>query len=134
MEANIEEIAKLPQGGGFVKFSHPDNGKSLAWTRKGSGMTNTDHLGHRLIKRKSPIPDKILDQTFPLDSIVNMHPLYEEIEKEFRGTLKKMKLLDDLNEVEGDDPWGDEEDIDDSRFNSDKKKKKKKKRKKSRKT
>lgn len=106
MEEKIEEIARLPRGGGFENFSHPDRGKSLAWTRKGKGMTNTQYLGHRFIEREEPIPDSILDQTFPLDSVVNMHPSYEEIEKEFKGTLKKMKLLVD-------------DDVDESPFSSD---------------
>jgi hypothetical protein len=122
MEEKIEEIAKLPKGGGFVNFSDPDTGKSLAWTRKGSGMTNTQYLGHRLIEREEPIPDKILDMTFPLDSIINMHPEYAEIEKEFRGTLKKMNLLEGSDEEEK-DPWENEEeekekDIDDSQWKS----------------
>ncbi len=128
MEANIEAISKLPKGGGYVKFSDPDSGRSLAWERKGAGMTNTTHIGHRLIERESPIPDKILDMTFPLDSVINMHPDYEEIEKEFRGTLKKMKLLDEP-EPDEKDPWEDEnedEDIDDSDFGSNDKKKKRK--------
>jgi hypothetical protein len=101
MEEKIEEIAELPRGGGFVKFSCQDTGKSLAWTRKGSGMENTQFLGHRFVDRDEPIPDRILDQTFPLDSIVNMHPEYEEIEREFKGTLKKMNLLeeDETDEV-----------------------------------
>lgn len=128
MEEKIEVIAKLPEEGGFIKFSDPDNGKTLAFTRKGSGFENTQYLGHRFIKRKSQIPDRILDQTFPLDSIVNMHPTYEEIEKEFRGTLKAMKLLDEdeTDEPEDDDPWGGEEDIDDSDFDAPKKKRRKK--------
>jgi hypothetical protein len=94
MQEKIEEIAKLPRGGGSVDFSNYDEGKSLAWTRKGSGVSNTQYLGHRFVERDRPIPDKILDMTFPLDSIVNMHPSYEEIEKEFRGTLSKMNLGD----------------------------------------
>lgn len=106
MEEKIEEIAKLPRGGGFENFSHPDKGKTLAWKRKGSGMENTQYLGHRFIDRESAIPNKILDMTFPLDSIVNMHPSYEEIEKEFKGTLKKMNLLEG-GEEEDDVPFGD---------------------------
>lgn len=92
-QEKIEEIAKLPRGGGYENFSHPDTGKTLAWTRKGSGQENTQYLGHRFVDRDAPIPDRILDQSFPLDSVINMHPEYEEIEKEFKGTLKRMKLL-----------------------------------------
>ena len=136
MEEKIEVIAELPRGGGFERFSDPDTGKSLAWTRKGSGMTNTDYLGHRLIERESPIPDKILDATFALDSIVNMHPTYEIIKKEFRGTLKKMNLTalsEDAEDVKDETPWDEDNevpDIDDSKFKSpeDKPKKRKKKR------
>lgn len=102
MEEKIEEIAKLPRGGGYENFSHPDKGKTLAWTRKGSGKENTQYLGHRFIERDVPIPDRILDQSFSLDSIVNMHPSYEEIEKDFKGTLAK-KEMKHLN-------FGDEED------------------------
>lgn len=108
MEEKIEEIAELPKGGGFENFSCQDKGKSLAWTRKGSGQENTQYLGHRFVERDRPIPDRILDQTFPLDSIVNMHPDYDEIELEFKGTLKKMNLLED--EPEDDVPFNDPED------------------------
>lgn len=126
MEEKIAVIAKLPKGGGFVNFSDPDTGKSLAWTRKGSGMLNTQYLGHRLIERDGAIPDKILDMTFPLDSIVNMHPDYEEIEREFHGTLKIMGLAEGSEDDER-EPWEDKDDegstdlgdIDDSQWKSD---------------
>jgi len=118
MEEKIEEIAQLPRGGGFENFSHPDEGKSLAFTRKGSGISNTQFLGHRFVERDAPIPDRILDQTFPLDSVVNMHPSYEEIEKEFRGTLKKMNLLEDDSDDSDEAPF-DSDDSDDSAFDSD---------------
>jgi hypothetical protein len=127
MEEKIEEIAKSPKGGGFLKFSCPDKGKSLAWTRKGSGMTDTKYLGHRFIDRDAPIPDKILDQTFPLDSIVNMHPDYDVIAKDFKETLKSMNLLQE-DEKEEDVPFDPlSEDIDDKKMGKKKKKKKKKK-------
>ena len=130
MEQKIASIAKAPQGGGYTNFSCPDKGKSLAWTREGSGLENTQYLGHRFIDRESPIPDKILDSTFPLDTIVNMHPEYSTIEKDFAQTLKILKLVDD--EIEEDVSL--ETDIDDSGFDDsgfgDSGKEKKKKRKK----
>lgn len=99
MEEKIEEIAKLPRGGGYLNFSDPDDGKSLAWKRKGSGKENTSYIGHRFNDRERQIPDRILDQSFPLDSVIVMHPSYEEIEKEFRGTLKQMNLGGDEEDV-----------------------------------
>jgi hypothetical protein len=89
MEEKIEEIAKLPRGGGYDTFSDPDEGKSVCWTRKGSGKENTSYLGHRFIKRESKIPDKILDSTFSLDQVIDMHPSYEEIEKAFNGVAEE---------------------------------------------
>lgn len=130
MEQKIASIAKSPTGGGYVNFSCPDKGKMLAWTREGSGMESTQYLGHRFIDRESPIPDKILNKTFALDSIVNMHPKYELIEKDFKETLKILKLSDGDDEPDDDVPFdSEEEDIDDSRFKSGLKKKKKKKKK-----
>lgn len=83
MEEKILEIALQPRGGGYEVFSEPDTGKSVCWTRKGSGAENTNYLGHRFIDRESPIPDRILDQTFSLDSVINMHPSYDVMKKEF---------------------------------------------------
>lgn len=125
MEEKIAEIAKLPRGGGYINFSDPDKGRSLMWKRKGTGQQNTQYLGHRFIERESKIPDKILDQTFPLDSIINMHPSYDEIEKDFRGTLKKMKLSDDDDFREEDEDHPDIPFDDDDEPIREKKKKKK---------
>lgn len=101
MEEKILEIAKLPRGGGYEVFSDPDTGKSVCWTRKGSGQENTSYLGHRFIDRETQIPDRILDNTFALDQIINMHPTYEMIAKEF-------KAPDAKKDKESDAPFPDE--------------------------
>ncbi len=98
MEEKIDEIAKLPRGGGSINFSDYDDGKTVCWTRKGSGRENTQYVGHQLIDRKTPIPDKILEQTFSLDQVINMHPDIEEMEKSLMGTLKSRNLLEDSEE------------------------------------
>ena len=103
MEEKIDEIAKLPKGGGYISFSDPDSGKTLAWKRKGSGKDNTQYLGHKFIDRDAPIPDKILNKTFALDSIIKMHPSYEDIEKDFNHTLAKLGLLTGSEDVPFDD-------------------------------
>jgi len=99
VEKPLAGIAKLPRGGGYVDFSDIDTGKSLSWERVGKGR-DTEYVGHKLLDREGPIPDRILDQTFPLDSIVNMHPSYNEINEAFLGTLKEMKLIDEEEEEE----------------------------------
>lgn len=113
MEEKLEEIAKLPRGGGYTTFSDPDEGKSVCWTRKGSGAENTNYLGHRFIDREIPIPDRILEKTFSLDQVINMHPSYEEIKKEFKKTA-----VTEQEEPDPFEPDAKEESIDDSNFNS----------------
>lgn len=126
MGEKIEEIAKLPEEGGYINFSDPDEGKRLAWRRKGSGRENTQYLGHRFIDRPGPLPEKLLDKTFALDQVINMHPSYEEIEKEFQGTLKKMNLIEDDDGNEEYTGAGGEDDIDDSYWDDEPKEEKKK--------
>ena len=102
MEEKLIEIARLPKDGGSIMFSDVDKGRSVAWTRKGIGATNTSYIGHKFVDRESPIPDKILEKSFSLDSIIKMHPTYEEIKKDFNDTLRKMKLYEG---EEGEDPF-----------------------------
>lgn len=90
MEEKLAEIAKLPKGGGAIAFADYESGKTVAWARKGSGMTNTQYLGHRFLDREYPIPDKILDMGFPVDSVIDMHPEYDTIDKTFQEQLGKM--------------------------------------------
>ncbi len=87
MENNLKEIAERPKGGGTILYFDPDAGKNVLFTRRGSGMSNTQFLGHRFDDREAPIPDKILDQSFPLDSIIKYSD-YDEIYKAFYGTDK----------------------------------------------
>lgn len=85
MEEKLEEIAKIPRGGGSIEFSdYDDEGMSIAWTHKGTGR-DTRYVGHKLIDRERKIPDKLLNQSFSLDQIVHMHPDYDEIDKAFNG-------------------------------------------------
>lgn len=103
MEEKLSEIAKIPKGGGSIDFSdYEDEGMSIAWTHKGTGR-DTRYVGHKLIERDRKIPDKILDQSFSLDSIVMMHPSYEEIKVEFLGNT------DEEEEIENEEDDGYEE-------------------------
>jgi len=95
MEEKIDEIARLPRGGGYIPFSDPDEGKSICWSRKGTGQENTAYLGHRFIDRESAIPDRILDKTFALDQVITMHTDYDEIKNAFNSTLKNETPTED---------------------------------------
>jgi len=88
---HIKEISKGSPGdpgGGIVWSSDTKDGKRIVWTRKGSGQTNTQYLGHRLVERAEALPDWVLEQveTAPLDGLIKMHPTYEEIYEAFFGT------------------------------------------------
>lgn len=126
MEEKLKEIAERPEEGGYIFFSDIGSKKSpgrhVVWKRKGTGQENTSYLGHRFIKRKTKLPDRILDKTFSLDKVVNMHPKYDEIAEAFASQILPKKEEDEpFNEDE------EKEDIDESNWGVKKKKKKKKK-------
>lgn len=113
MGEKIEDIATLPRGGGYIEYFDYDDGKTIVFSKKGK-RDNVQFTGHKFIDRDGPIPERILDQTFPLDSVIKMRPSYEEIEKEFRGmNLSVEEENDNLppfdSEKEDDVPIGGDE-------------------------
>jgi len=99
MEEKLSVIASLPKGGGAIEFAHPDEGMSVAFLRKGAGAKNTQYLGHRFVPREIKIPEKLLDMTFPVDSVIKMHPTYEEIETAFKGQKSQIGASGDSEET-----------------------------------
>lgn len=96
MEKNIERIAAKAEVGGYVKFSHHDTGKRIAFDIVSEGKwvdennierDSISYLGHCFINRPGDgkIPDKILDTNFPLDEVINMKPSYNDIYTAFHG-------------------------------------------------
>lgn len=119
MEEKLNVIAALPRGGGSINFSDFDDGKTIAFTRKGSGQNNTQYLGHRFIDRESKIPDRILDATFSIDQVVKMHPTYEEIDEAFKGQRAGISSNEDIENAgssfdDSGDMSGEEEDYDEN--------------------
>jgi hypothetical protein len=107
-EEKIDEIAKAPRGGGAVAFSDIDSGKSIAFTSKvtgsyedGSGKKRDSIglVGHKFIDRDKEIPNKILEQIFPLDEVILMHPDNAEIEEAFYGSSEKQEKTDPEEET-----------------------------------
>jgi hypothetical protein len=89
--AHLKELSKdAPTGaGGVVVWSDwTKEGKSIAWTRKGSRADNTQFLGHKFVDRQKDLPEELLETVadVPLDSLINMHPTYEEMYESFYGS------------------------------------------------
>lgn len=116
MQQKLDKIAKLPRGGGVIDFSNYDTGKSISFEREGKGGSNTAYDGHAFIEREMEIPDKILDQTFSLDQVVEMRPSYDEIAKAFKGQIERKQKEEDAGKTydessgEGDLPNYDDDD------------------------
>lgn len=110
-EEKFLEVARLPRGGGYVNYGDHEDGKTMVFTRKGTGARNTQYIGHSLIDREVKIPDRILDKTFSIDQIIEMRPEISDIEEAFMGMKDSIKLdennspLDDTPSM-GDD-WDD---------------------------
>lgn len=119
-EEKFAAIAKNPRGGGAKKFADYDIGENISFAMEGKGIS-TKYVGHSFYPRQSKIPDKILDQSFPLDSIIEMHPKYDVINKSFIGLVDQYESRKEVTEdgeagsnfadhSTGDDvPWGNEE-------------------------
>jgi len=87
------ELAKGPtvgrhrRGGddlGFIPFADPDEGRSIAFTRQGSGAQNTSYLGHRFVERDYIIEDEILEKAWVLDELIYV-PTYDEVYDAYWG-------------------------------------------------
>ena len=94
-EKPLVEQSKLPRGGGFIPFADPDRGKTIIFTREGTG-TNTKIVGLKFDDR-DPIPDAILSQAISIDEFIEM-VAYEEIEKAFLSAKE-----DESEDEENDD-------------------------------
>jgi len=103
MEYNLKEIAERPRGGGTVLYFDPDIGKNVVFTRRGKGAGNTEFIGHRFDDRQEPIPDKILDQSFPLDSVIK-YATYDELHDAFFGTKHGEDTVGETGEGEAGEP------------------------------
>lgn len=112
MEAKLDALVKLPQGGGVRQFSHPDHGYNIAFEVQKEGKTKLNYVGHALYNRDRPIPRKLLNMAFPITQAINLKVDYDEMEKAFFGTLRSLKSAPE-NSTAGDNyrPNPEEDDI-----------------------
>jgi hypothetical protein len=97
MEANLVVIAQNPKGGGSIVFADPDAGKTIVFSRKGSGASDTKFIGHRFVDREAPIPDHILDQTFPVEACMKLVADYDETKELFYKGLSSPSSSEQSN-------------------------------------
>jgi len=118
-EKEVDDISKNPRGGGAIAWSHHDHGKSVAFTvtkgtytdDAGQKQDSIEFSGFQFLDRLEPaIPDKILEQTFPLDEAINMHPTEEEWLKAFpEGGAVEDRAISQTSATEA--PFGRDEKI-----------------------
>jgi hypothetical protein len=113
-EKNFLAISRSPRGGGFIPFADPDDGKTVSFTREGSGI-NTKYLGFQFSDRDYVISDETLDEARVLDDLIHV-PSYEELKEVFfQGDEEAAEGLDDEYDGTGDDvPTFSEDVVDDT--------------------
>jgi len=82
-ERFLVALARDPRTGRIICFADPEEGKSIAFTKKGKGR-NMQIIGHRFVDRSYEIPKEILDSAYILDEIIHV-PTYEEVKEAFEG-------------------------------------------------
>ena len=87
-EKNIQAIARNPVTGEFIFFADIDTGKSVAFTRTGTGAKDTRYDGFMFVDRRAPIPDAIVAQSIALESYVEVLS-YDELASKFRAVPKE---------------------------------------------
>jgi len=85
MEMHLAKLASGSQRnkGSYVYFPHPEEGKSIAFTKRGEGR-ETDFMAHRLLDRNYIISEETLKAAHCLDSLLKI-PTYEEVYELFYG-------------------------------------------------
>ncbi len=114
MEQHLLELAKVPVRKGrkgvepFLAFMDPEEGKSVAFTRKGK-KENTKYIGHRFADRDYTIPAEVLEQAYCLDELIHI-PTYDELyvayygpdmEEEEEGISRKKRIRKPLKGKKG---------------------------------
>lgn len=94
-EKNIQAIARHPVTGEFIFFADPDQGMSIAFTRTGAGATDTRYDGFQFVQRRGPIPDAILQQAVPLESIIEVLS-YDELANKLHAGGERLQQPEDI--------------------------------------
>lgn len=91
-EQHVAAISRKPRTGGIIPYADPVVGKSICFDivqdgsytdASGEKAPAKKFVGFQFDDRPEPIPDDILDMTFPLDECMDLIKPYEEIEEAF---------------------------------------------------
>jgi hypothetical protein len=83
-EKNIAAIARNRRTGGYVAFANPDTGKSIEFTKEGTGE-NTKYTGFKFTDRDYTISEETLEAVPPLDEyLIEME--YDELLDIYKGS------------------------------------------------
>ena len=83
-EKNISAIARNRRTGGYVAFANPDTGKSIEFTKEGTGE-GTKYTGYKFGDRDYTISDEILEAVPSLDQYIELLP-YEDLKNIYLGS------------------------------------------------
>lgn len=111
MEKHLSKISKSARGGGFTVFSDPDEGRTIAFERTGTGSENTGYDGHHFEDRPEPITDAELESAHCLDELILLRD-YDDIYESFFGTAPDGKSAKEDEPV--DDKPADDEPLEDA--------------------
>jgi len=92
----LKELSIIPKEGGHVSYMDytKEKGRRIWLKIKSEGSFETDdgtkvdsiqYSAPKFLERKANIPDSILEQSFQLETCINLRPTYEEIYKSFYG-------------------------------------------------
>lgn len=91
-ENEILPLARSRRGGAPIPFADPDEGKSIAFYREGTGPS-TRYKGYQFVDREAPISDEDLEAAYCLDELLEIKE-YEEIAEMFMTTAPEIPSED----------------------------------------
>jgi hypothetical protein len=85
-DKHLSARSKNSRTGEIIVYSHPskEEGRSISFERKGSGVENTEFLAHNFELRDYDISEQDLNEAMILDEVIKI-PAYEEVYEAYWG-------------------------------------------------
>jgi hypothetical protein len=112
VERHIATISRDEESGETIAPADPDEGKTLAFTKEGSGPRSTSFIGHRFVNRAESLTDELLESAYILDELIAI-PSYEDLSAAHFGRQQDEEAEEETEEegteVEEEEPEEEEE-------------------------